>query len=227
MDTRIKPIIATFKLHDEFTPAMDAIRVTGFPPKDGSKTLRDEFDLKGKSVHLTLEVAGEIAVYHRFTDNLDGRQFVLEPWTNFKAPVPRGEPTMEMGRFVINENLRGHFPDLFDSFVLIGLIYAKKAGYHKVVTAIKDERNLVDRTATLGFDKQNTVVNCVIPHCATVPVRTLVYDLDRNSEQLLPKFFKATTELLKNSNVKLNCDFLNSVNPVVKPESISTLRSKL
>lgn len=210
----MKPRTATFTISNEFTPSMDAVRQTGFPIKGEAKSLKDEFDEKGQSVHLCLYLDGKIAVNHRFTDNLAGRRLVMEKWTEGKAPVPKSDPCMEMGRFVIAPEFRG-LDGLFESFVLIGLIYASKANYTNVATMIKDERSLVTRCKALGFEPQELLTECKVPNSGTIKARTLIYDLRGKRDELDRKFSETSRVLHEKYNITLNTEFLNDVTPVV------------
>ncbi len=205
---------ATFKLTDTFTEPMDEIRRIGFPIKGNAKSLRDEFDDKGKCLHLTLVINGEIAVYHRFTDNLHKRKLVMQHWTEDKAPVPPSDTCMEMGRFVVAPKFR-NIPGLFDCFILMGLIYAQKAGYRKVATMIKDERNLIKRCEKLGFETEEAVSDCKVPNLGTFRSRTLIFDLKKKGTQLPALFSHASLMLSENHHIKLDASFLKSVKPVV------------
>lgn len=214
-----------FRLTDSFTPAMDAIRQMGFPPKNEVKTLRDSFDEKGLSVHLFLDVDGTMAVYHRFTDNLNGKKLVMQEWTQGEVPLPKSGVCMEMGRFVIALGFR-KTDSLFDCFVLMGLMYAQRAGYDFVVTGIRDERNLINRCQELGFDVEEKRTDVTIPKGGSFKARTLIFDLRRNGHKLEP-LFKAHSAVLAAKGMTLDYEFLNSVSRVVPISSEATPVSRI
>lgn len=200
------PRIATFSLTETFTPEMDAIRLEGFPPKDNATTLKDSYDEEGKSVHLLLKIDNEVAVYHRFTNNLGGKKSVIQDWTNNQAPTPN-EPFMDMGRFVIGKKFRASNP-LFTCFILMGLMYAREQGFEKTVTLIKDERALIKRCEQLGFEVQGKPVPCDVPHFGTIHGRLLTFDLVKKGPNLQGQFDVAAALLLKQNKIQLNWDFL-------------------
>jgi hypothetical protein len=206
---------AIFKITTEFTSAMDAIRKMGFPVKEESTTLRDAFDDKSQCVHLFLEIGGEIAVYHRFTNNLENRKLVMQHWTDDKAPVPQSEPCMEMGRFVIAPKFRG-IEGLFECVILMGLIYARTANYSKVATMIKCERKLVSRCESLGFESEQLIAECNVPHSGTINACTLIYNLKAKGKKLAPAFLKKSSILWEKYKIILNYKFIYSVTPVVQ-----------
>jgi hypothetical protein len=206
---------ATFTLTNEFSPAIDTIRQQGFPIRGDANTLRDSFDEENQSLHFLLQMrdeAGndEIAVYQRFTNNLNGRKLIMEIQTNNKAPIPKtDEPLMEMGRFVIAPKFQNR--DLLEPFLLMGFIYAYQAGYSKVVTSIRDKRNLIKRCETLGFTVQELVVDSHIPNYMVLPVRTLFFDLKEKGPALNDSFIKASTLLLEKQKIILNTSFIHDI----------------
>ena len=218
--------VATFKIAESYTDKMDEIRKIGFPIKGSATTLRDPFDDKGKCIHLTLEMGNELLVYHRFTDNLNNRKLVMQHWSEEKAPVPSSGRCMEMGRFVVAPKYR-NILGLFESFILMGLIYARNAGYDKVATGIKNERNLITRCEKLGFVLDPIVYECKIPNCESINARTLIYDLKKNGNRLDAAYYQATKILFEHKQLKLNKHFLKVITPIPRPGVNAKIRSNL